>query len=83
MELILAAGDCNAEDEIICVPERVNDLFEHGYMAPRMIGTSIWAYTISGSLGAAAMPLMPRMPCTMLSKPHWKGRAPTIHAGAR
>ncbi len=27
-ELILAAGECDAENEIICVPESVNELFE-------------------------------------------------------
>ncbi len=31
----------------------------------------------------SAMPPMPKMPCTMLSKPHWAGRAPTIHARGR
>ena len=32
MELILAAGDCNAADEIICVPESVNELFENPFI---------------------------------------------------
>ena len=32
MELILASGECNAADEIICVPESVNELFENPFL---------------------------------------------------
>lgn len=32
MELILASGECNAADEIICVPESVNELFENPFI---------------------------------------------------
>lgn len=31
MELILASGECNAADEIICVPASVNELFEQPF----------------------------------------------------
>ncbi len=32
MELILASGECNTADEIICVPESVNELFENPFL---------------------------------------------------
>lgn len=32
MELILASGECNTADEIICVPESVNELFEQPFL---------------------------------------------------
>ncbi len=32
MELILASGECNTADEIMCVPESVNELFENPFL---------------------------------------------------
>jgi F-type H+-transporting ATPase subunit a len=32
VELILASGECNTADEIICVPESVNELFEQPFL---------------------------------------------------
>lgn len=53
MELILAAGDCNAEDEIICVPERVNELFENPFLGGvnrTMLLTALVAVIVIGLL---------------------------------
>ena len=53
MELILASGECNAADEIICVPESVNELFENPFIGGvnrTMVLTLLAAFIVIGLL---------------------------------
>jgi len=53
VELILASGECNAADEIICVPESVNELFENPFIGGvnrTMVLTLLAAFIVIGLL---------------------------------